>query len=180
MIFKANIIQHTGEDWNDVAIALETAAPSIDSSPPELFGQFISKQPPMHTMRYGAPMMQAKAYAIPPPPSAAPGVVSRSRSAVAPDAEPQPPVPKVQATFNQRGASSTFMIPGKQTIPSTPAYSEKGKRTLTVTEMAFDAVIERICVPKKTTQAFLRAQMKNISEFLLLEGNASVFVDGSL
>jgi hypothetical protein len=34
--YLANLKQHSGEDWNQVKVTLSTAAPTLDSSPPEL------------------------------------------------------------------------------------------------------------------------------------------------
>jgi len=69
---------------------------------------------------------------------------------------------------------ATFTVPGVITIPA-----DCEKHYVTVTELHLAAALEWACVPKKHTRVHMKAKVKNDSEYTLLLGPASVYVDGS-
>lgn len=75
----------------------------------------------------------------------------------------------------QGTVSATFRVPGLISIPSDGAA-----HNFTITELALDAKMTWVAVPKvDATKTHLKAQVKNESEYTLLKGSASVYVDGS-
>ncbi|KAF8920851.1 hypothetical protein CPB85DRAFT_1372857 [Mucidula mucida] len=70
--------------------------------------------------------------------------------------------------------SQTYRIAGLVSIPA-----DGSERTFTITEMHLDAAMSWISVPKVEPKAHLNARIKNTSEYTLLPGRASIYVDGS-
>jgi uncharacterized protein (TIGR02231 family) len=57
--------------------------------------------------------------------------------------------------------------------------SDGDAHNVTITQLALNAKMSWICVPKEDTRVHLNAKVKNASEYTLLPGSASVYVDGS-
>jgi len=177
--FQGEITQSSGEDWNNVEVVLETATPSFNSAPPVIDAQYLTFDAPRPVHVPSASIFSQSSGlfgAAPPPPPAA--RITRART-MQPE---EPEVANVQTVFNTRGVSASYIVPGQQTIPSSGgiyAGGDRKARTVVIAESSLHAVLERICVPTLTTQAYLRASMKNTSAFMLLEGQASIYVDGS-
>jgi len=78
----------------------------------------------------------------------------------------------------ETGTSVTFAISGRSTIPSD---SQHGQQTHKVSIATIDLQpqIEWIVVPNIKPSAFMRCRVKNTSQYILLAGPTSVFMDGS-
>ncbi|CAH8562682.1 unnamed protein product [Schistosoma turkestanicum] len=66
-------------------------------------------------------------------------------------------------------------------IPKPPKYI-KGNgepHRVTIGTLEFKPQLQYVTIPKQTPKAFLRATMHNLSEFALLEGQASVYIDNN-
>jgi len=50
---------------------------------------------------------------------------------------------------------------------------------VTIVKLSLDAAMNWVCLPKKDTRVHLKAKIKNASEYTLLPGTSSVYVDGS-
>ncbi|CAH8648752.1 unnamed protein product [Schistosoma rodhaini] len=65
---------------------------------------------------------------------------------------------------------------------SKPPKSIKGNgepHRVTIGILEFKPILKYITIPKQTPKAFLRATMHNLSEYALLEGQASVYIDNN-
>ncbi|KAG8818615.1 hypothetical protein FRC19_010458 [Serendipita sp. 401] len=72
--------------------------------------------------------------------------------------------------------STSFFIEGLSTIPSdTDVTSQAHKVTVSVIDLNAD--LQWMTVPKEQTSAFLQAQIKNTSTYMLLPGKTNVFLD---
>jgi hypothetical protein len=72
--------------------------------------------------------------------------------------------------------STSYVIEGLSTIPSdTDDTSQAHKVTVAVVDLTAD--LEWIAVPKEQPSAFLRAKVKNTSQYLFLPGRANIFLD---
>jgi len=92
---------------------------------------------------------------------------------------PSPPHMFIQlADTANTGSTATFTIPGRSTIPS-DGQNEKQTHKVSIAIIDLDAWIEWIAVPKRKPSAFMRCRVKNTSQYTLLPGPASVFMDGS-
>ncbi|EFI27220.1 hypothetical protein CC1G_15048 [Coprinopsis cinerea okayama7 len=106
---------------------------------------------------------------------------SRSRarmSSVAMRAAPEPEVITHRnldvGTGGKGDISATFVVPGLMTVPS-----DNVAHIVTIAELGLDAEMEWVSVPKRDIRVYLKAKVKNASEYTLLKGPVSVYVDGS-
>ncbi|KIO30856.1 hypothetical protein M407DRAFT_20178, partial [Tulasnella calospora MUT 4182] len=178
--YKASISQMTGEDWTDVALTLSTAAPQLGATIPTLTPYKIGRPRP------------------PPPPAVEYMAIARSASAFvqtvvaeeeesdddmgfglfdgAEESAPPPPITHATAAAIEGATSSTFVIAGKSTIPSHQQDDEQTHK-VSVAVIELDAKLEWVAVPKAQTSAFLKCKVKNTSQYILLPGQTSVFMD---
>ncbi|KAJ7258784.1 hypothetical protein B0H12DRAFT_1201805 [Mycena haematopus] len=70
--------------------------------------------------------------------------------------------------------SATFRVPGMVSIPS-----DSEAHNFTIVQLSLKAEMSWISVPKVDTKAHINARITNASEYTLLGGTASVYVDGS-
>ncbi|KAJ7914298.1 hypothetical protein B0H13DRAFT_2462207 [Mycena leptocephala] len=70
--------------------------------------------------------------------------------------------------------SATFRVPGLVSIPS-----DGEAHNFTIVQLSLKAEMSWVCVPKADTKAHINARITNASEYTLLSGTASVYVDGS-
>ncbi|KAG5637324.1 hypothetical protein H0H81_004970 [Sphagnurus paluster] len=147
-----------------------------------------TKDPDPVTLVYKAAITQSTGEALLPPRpvayAAAPGAsLSRSRGSVVTldDASSygaereRSVVGHRQLEVSSKGnVNATFQVPGLLTIPSDGAA-----HNVTIAELKLNAAMSWVCVPKKDTKTHLSAKIKNASEYTLLQGTASVYVDGS-
>ena len=189
--YRASITQQTGEDWKGVALTLSTASPLQGTKVPTLnpywigekvheeilLGSSYSPTSPVATMSMNGPG------AAPPQSSMRPmmRLPARAHSPMATSAAPPPP--DVFRSVNSEavtGAVSTmFTIPGLSTIPSDSSTSQQTHK-VTIAELDFNSVdLEWVTVPKSNSNVFLQCKVKNTSEYVLLPGQANVFLNGS-
>ena len=178
--YRASISQKTGEDWKGVALTLSTASPLQGTKVPTLNPYWIGEK--VEVDRVAAPVVTAS---MPMPQFVAKGrtMARRVSTTPAPMAPPPPPPPKFFRSVNSEataGAVSTvFAIPGLSSIPSDSDAAQQTHK-VSIAELDFDSVeLEWITVPKDTTSVFLRCRVKNTSKYVLLPGQANVFLNGS-
>ncbi|KAH9479803.1 Protein F37C4.5 [Psilocybe cubensis] len=183
LIYKAAISQNTGESWNDIPLTLETVTPTTGLNIPELQPWTLSMYKPMYGkyLRKSAAASSLNTFG---------GHSMRKESAASSDSESDggPPrgggrlhssrPPNIKArglTVTSKGdINATFSVPGLMTIPSDGA-----SHTVTIMEVYLDAAMSWVTVPKKSPKAHLTAKIKNDSEYTLLRGIASIYVNGS-
>ncbi|CAA7265472.1 unnamed protein product [Cyclocybe aegerita] len=175
LIYKASINQSTGEDWDDVPLTLESAAPTFGVGVPVLTPWTLSVYcPEIYFKKRALPTAPMPMMSAPPPPP--PGPASAFIS-------PQIPTSwSMETEIQYRGlqvsskgnVSATFGVPGLISIPS-----DGEGHNVTIVKLSLDADMSWVCVPKKDSRVHLKAKIKNASEYTLLAGNASVYVDGS-
>ncbi|CAE7172154.1 unnamed protein product [Rhizoctonia solani] len=164
--YRASITQTTGEDWPEVALSLSTASPQLGSSVPKL-----------SPWRIGFP-----APPVPPPavqyPDAALMMTTHSMRGARMD-RPPPEMMAAAGMAFRRGhventglLNTTFGIPGWSDIPS-----DRGSHKVVIAVLELQADLEWICVPREKDSVFLTCKTVNSSEFTLLPGQASVFMD---
>ncbi|CAE6497977.1 unnamed protein product [Rhizoctonia solani] len=162
--YRASITQTTGENWPDVALTLSTASPQLGSSVPKLSLWRIGIPDPVvsePTTRSAASAPRSRSY----------------RSAVrevdfAACATPQRMSTR-QAHVQSTGVlNTTFGIPGRNNIPS-----DEGSHKVVIAVLDLQADLEWVCVPREKESVFLTCKVVNSSEFTLLPGEASVFMD---
>ncbi|KAF8605074.1 hypothetical protein BDV93DRAFT_491256 [Ceratobasidium sp. AG-I] len=178
--YRASITQTTGEHWPDIALTLSTASPQVGSEVPNLSAWRIGFPAP----RIGRVMsMRAGAAAPPAPPARRMAKFLDIEAEVDDDDEAmddEPQLMMIQEPMAYRTAkvvsagvlSATFGISGRSDIPS-----DKGSHKVVIAVLDLQAELEWICVPREKESVFLRCKAANSSEFTLLPGEASVFMD---
>ncbi|KAG5351762.1 hypothetical protein C0989_005017 [Termitomyces sp. Mn162] len=175
LIYKASINQNTGEDWTDVPLTLETATPTFGLNLPKLkpWNLLIYKPiPPLPPHALKSRTFEPAFMALPPAISMNESIQASRCSDVAPEMSHRgldvvPPA-------GMGNVSATFQVPGLITIPSDGAA-----HNVTIVKLSLDAVMSWVCVPKKDVKVHLSANIKNASQYTLLRGTASVYVDRS-
>lgn len=153
--YRAAICQTTGEDWSDIRLSLSTATPMRNSDIPSLDPSYIIEEEP------GVPRAHL-------------AMKSARKTAVSATS-----MRERQAEVEEGILSSTFVIPGLSKIPSESNNEEK-THTVSIANLHFDSVeLEWITVPREQPSAFLRCKVKNTSDYALLYGKSSVFLNGS-
>ncbi|RDB15220.1 Protein F37C4.5 [Hypsizygus marmoreus] len=178
LIYKAGITQNTGEDWGDISLTLETATPT--------FGVGVPALDPWNLSIYKPEPIMLASQAAPPPPrwSMAPraGRGGFGKSALVPHEatyaesyrEPSIIAHRELEVSSKGNVSATFQVPGLISIPS-----DGVAHNVTIVQLKLNAKMSWVCVPKKDTKTHLSAKIKNASQYTLLRGTASVYMDGS-
>jgi len=169
---NAFIRQNTSEDWNDVSLKLSTARPHISGSQPELTPWRVAvyrPAPPLQPMARsaakvtdGAEMSQMFVAE----PAAAPCEEEMTGS--------EPDMPVVESGVTTGATSSVFEISGKSGVKS-----NNEKHRVTIFNRDFPAEFRYSSVPKLAQYAYLKAKVKNSTDFPMLAGASNVFLDNS-
>jgi uncharacterized protein (TIGR02231 family) len=163
LVRRAEIVQQSGEDWNDVALAVSTVRTAKGGSAPELTSLLVR-------------------YAEPPAPIAAP----------APPLAPRPrgEANKVADTLSQAmagyvgaeereavadtgGFQAVFRIPGHVSVAT-----NEGAKSFRISTAAFAPDLLVRTAPALDTSAFLEASFKQAEEAPLLPGRIALYRDG--
>lgn len=167
LYYNAEVAFLGRDDLNDITLTLCSAVPRIQAAlPPSMdiwrCGIIEPAPPPTHQMMDEAicmmaaePAMEARTLRV------APARKMIRRAVVA--------APQVET-----GGIVNFKVPTQQNIPSNGTTTRVPLTVLTI-----PADISYVSVPEKLEAAFTHAKMKNTSDFLLLSGEASVFMDGN-
>ncbi|KAF8648982.1 hypothetical protein AX16_006096 [Volvariella volvacea WC 439] len=172
LTYRAIITQDTGEEWKGILLSLETATPTYGLNIPNLYPWSLNEYQPVHY----APRSMSPHYA---PTSPAFSPTSPGYSPASPTFSPTSPsyVPMshrpVQAD-SPGNVTATFKIPGLSDIPS-----DRAAHSVIIAELDLKSSMSWICVPKKDSRVHLKAKITNSSDYTLLSGSASVYVNGS-
>lgn len=160
LVYRADVFQHSGEDWNAVDVSLSTAQPQVGAQGPEPLPLWVSLFD-----------------------SATRG--SWDRSAAAPAAEEMKalgysdkeaelvnaaPRPRPFASVESQGLSVRFRLPRKESLPS-----RKEPTRVLVAQERLDVTPEYFCAPALDTNVWLRGKTKNTTEWTVLPGRAAVY-----
>ncbi|KAJ7776837.1 hypothetical protein DFH07DRAFT_951451 [Mycena maculata] len=164
LIYRADVTQNTGE--------LETATPTSGMGFPKLSPWNLQ----IYRETYGRLESHSRGRGVPRSLRARPKI---SRESYDPEEEeeglPMGFMPYGVASVTSKGyVNATFRVPGVVTIPC-----DGEAHKFTITELNPKAVMSWVAVPKLDAKTHLSARLTNASEYTLLEGSASVYVDGS-
>uniref|UniRef100_A0AC34QL66 Protein F37C4.5 n=1 Tax=Panagrolaimus sp. JU765 TaxID=591449 RepID=A0AC34QL66_9BILA len=170
LVYFGNIQQQTGEDWNDIELSLSTATPGMGGDLPKLgttIVEFYRPPPPAPAPMYQRALFGAR--------GGAPMMKCARNEMMAMDAEVAPCLSVATAIADENVLSTTFTIPVRKNIPS-----DTSEHKVTITVEDLKALLHYQCVPKKTTNVYLTALVINNSDYPLLAGQASVYLNNSL
>jgi uncharacterized protein (TIGR02231 family) len=168
--YHAFIQQYTNEDWTNVDLKLSTARPNISGQQPELS--------PWHINIYQPQALRS---------APAASMASKKSDAAGQLFEADKVMDEAQASFNEMpsmapmesivesGATSVlFAVGGKNTIGS---GSDQHKVTILIKDLP--AYFRYSSVPKLTQYSYLKAKVKNETEYPFLPGESNVFLDNN-
>jgi uncharacterized protein (TIGR02231 family) len=170
--YLALVRQQSSEDWPAVQLSLSTARPAVTATIPELTPWYLDIPRPLPPPT-PAPMMarmrmeESAKMTMPSGGMAADYAAADEAMETAVMA-----APIASAAIEQAGASVTYRVARPVAIPS----DGSPHRTL-VTTLDLGAKLDYVTAPKLAEEAYLRAKVKNTSEFALLPGTAAIFHD---
>jgi len=164
--YLGQVTQTNGEDWVDVPLVLSTARPALAAVVPELQPWYLSPAPTLRLQGARALPELAESTQAFAPPAAAPALEQILEEVAAPEE-----METVTAQVESSGASVTFRLPQKASIP---ADGEPHKVTVAIARL--EPTLDYVSVPKLAEFAYRRAKVKN-AELMLLPGPASLFLD---
>ncbi|KAM5544764.1 hypothetical protein V8D89_001662, partial [Ganoderma adspersum] len=149
--YCANITQNTGEDWTNAVLTLSTANSQA------LHSLTVPKVDPLrlHPVRSS--------------PSATGGLFASATAATAAEFE----LPE-GSVLDKNPLSLAYRVEGRVSLPSDGVAHK-----VSIAVLGFSAALKYVCVPRKTSAAFIEGRIKNTSEYELLAGPVSVFMDDS-
>jgi len=169
LTYKSNIFQTTGEDWKNVDLKLSTAKPNISSQPPELYPQYISIYSPQ-PMRGTKQKMSARSGMSNEMTTSIDGMTA---SRVYQEMDMLDIAHSV-STVESGATSVVFDIDGSNTIKS-----DNEPHMVTITIQEFSAGFRYSAIPKNSQFAYLKAKVKNDSDYPFLPGDTNVFLDNN-
>lgn len=144
-----NIKQATGEDWTNVDIEVSTARPSSGRLP-EIFPIYLEKYLPQFGYKKGGDFLEES-------------VMSKANKSIA----------FIEPEIKEEATSFLFKVPYKVNIPSDNNFYR-----FQIAEKENKGEFFYYAIPKMEKSAFLKATVKNSFGYPLLQGNASIYLDG--
>ncbi len=194
LTYVAIVQQSTGERWENVALSLSTARPSLAAILPELEPWYLNVYNPTPLVR-GPMYAQAK---MPAPQGswgvtasaamsseqtvkvpAVGSITSTSMADTIPEMEqPAPPPPPMLAsmamtTVEQTGTALIFRAGRSVDIPS-----DNSPHKTTIARDNLPCTFDYVCAPVLEENVHLRATIVNTTDRVLLSGDASIFLGG--
>jgi uncharacterized protein (TIGR02231 family) len=169
VIYRADVRQQTGEDWNDARVALATVEPSLGLMGPEPTAQWLNLQGKSRGAVEDSVAMA---------PSASLeglGYVSEDRAALGLDfAGRKRRAEATWATVEAGGVQATFVLPRPETM-----LSRNEPTQVLIGRAGLDMELERHCLPAVDTNVWRIGRAENTSPWILLPGPATLFLDGN-
>ena len=169
LIRGAEIVQRTGEDWQDVALTVSTVRTAKGGSGPELQPLIVRYyQPPAPVPMPRGSRMDNLSGQLP-----LAGLASASKDERSMAAAPAMPAQEQEAAVESGGFQAVFRVPGRITI----AASE-GAKSFRISTGAIAPELLVRAVPALDETAYLEASYKHADEAPLLPGRVSLYRDG--
>ncbi|MCC6416570.1 MAG: mucoidy inhibitor MuiA family protein [Opitutaceae bacterium] len=170
--YFGNVRQNTGEDWSNVALTLSTAQPSLGGSAPDLGAWNLDVWRPA-VAQSDDEVVRLTPFAIT---SANDKGYLKANTATRTHIgmEVQQVANYTQASVDTAATSATFKI----AVPATIA-SDNSVQKIPVTTVDLNAALSYATTPRLRATAVLNAKVFNNSDYPLLAGAMSVFLDGT-
>ena len=153
--YEAVVSQATGEDWDGVEMTLSTATPSMPSGPPDIGPVYVDRRREINfdTAMPDVAVEKGEIFG-----GAGTSTLEMIRNAA--------------VTFG--GSAVTYELPGRVSVGT----DEQGSTRLRIAD--FTAPARRVLVarPVVNQKVYLRADLVNESPYVLLSGEASLFMEG--
>lgn len=163
--YLGQVTQSTGEDWSDTSLTLSTARPALAAIKPELTPWYIQEVPPPPMMR----SRQERTMSVVAPAPQAPMLGAGAMPEAAPPWEEL----AAPAASVESGASVTFKLAQTASVPG-----DNSPHKVNIAVISLPPKLDYLSVPKLAEAVYRRATIVNRSEYLLLPGQANLFVNG--
>lgn len=180
--YTASIQQMSGEDWNDVELALSTATPALSSDAPALMPFQIRLGPKSDAAPQPSPVLGRRFQAEQQLQSAR-DVDARSRAEKMANTAAtdyniylfRSPAERldIRTVESPEAVAVTYELPGRQSIKS-----RADRQTVQIASLNLPAEHFRFCAPQLTRYVYRQAQVVNDSGLALLEGRSNAYLDG--
>ncbi len=167
--YKANIYQHTGQDWRNVKLTVSTGNPSISNSRPILHPRYLSFTAP-HSSYYGKRKKMEMNQMMNSMQLPSEKDIARSNMYMDEGEVLEYEVPDV--VVNENTLNVSFEVQLRHTIPTDGQY-----HLVDMQDYKVDAEYDYHSVPKLDKGAFLLAKITDWGNLNLLPGNANIFFD---
>jgi uncharacterized protein (TIGR02231 family) len=170
LVRRAEIVQATGEDWNDVQLAVSTARTAKGGSAPELRPLIVRYPAPPRPLAEGV-----RAPSALPAPPAAPQLMQRRRAEeeFAKRSDDSVAAEEQEAAAETGGFQAVYRIAGRVSV----AGSEGAKSFRISSAVIVPDLLVR-AAPALDATAFLEANFKHTEDAPLLPGRVAIYRDG--
>jgi len=155
--YRAEVWQQTGEDWNEIELALSTARPHVGAEGPDPVAIWLGGQELVDVLSV------ARA-------GAKPGLSVQDLNGFAGlpgEAWEEPPT---EAVVESSGLSLRFRMAQKENVPSRPEPS-----VVLVGAQRLDVTPEYVCTPELDSSVWLRGRTRNTTPWTLLPGRVATY-----
>ena len=169
--YLGQVVQTTGEGWENVSLTLSTARPALTGTLPELQPWYIRPLPPPRPVMQkakSAGVMRSMAAGAPQP---APAPMQADMAMLSEQAVEAVEAEEAVAQVESSGAAVTYIIPGQATVPPDGAPHK-----VTVARFSLPPRLDYVCAPKLAEAVYRRAKLTNNSPYTLLKGDANLFI----
>ena len=171
LLMKALVINHTGEDWNKVDLALSSGNPTLGGNMPALQAWVLQQPYMIETISSGNRRSKSRFdQAGAPPPATADGEMASGLF----DLREQNASLEVANTVVYNTTTIEFAIDAPFSVPA-----DGLAHTVAVKTHSIPALYKHYCTPKLDKDAFLYARTTGWEDLNLLPGNANVFFEGT-
>ena len=179
--YHAELRQSTGEDWQGVSLKLSTAEPSVGGREPEMSPWFLAKSEPVELE---ALRKDKDGDALTRAPGRIPVEKQNFAAATGSNQFNEFSTKAGAAVLADAGVSSASVVTGGTAATyvierTTDIKSDNKMAKVTVTRLLLPSTFRHSCVPKLSSYVYLKTHATNKSDFTLLPGRTSVFLDGA-
>jgi uncharacterized protein (TIGR02231 family) len=178
--YHAELRQSTGEDWQGVALKLSTAEPSVGGREPEMSPWFLAKAEPvaLDELRRDSESLNRRGSVV------AGRTAGEKQNFLAADNRFNAFTATSAAKLADATVSTAAVVAGGTAATyvierTTDIKSDNKLAKVTVMRLLLPSTYRHSCVPKLSGYVYLKTHATNKSDFTLLPGRTSVFLDGA-
>ncbi len=181
--YHAELRQSTGEDWQGVSLKLSTAEPSVGGREPEMSPWFLSKAEPvgLEELRKDSDGLNRRGLVVA---GRIAGEKQNFGAATGNGFQANEFGTKAEAKLADATVSTAAVVAGGTAATyvierTTDIKSDNKLAKVTVMRLLLPSTYRHSCVPKLSSYVYLKTHATNKSDFTLLPGRTSVFLDGA-
>src|SRR5262249_9876996 len=171
LVRRAEIVQQSGEDWSDVALAVSTVRTAKGGSAPELSSLLVRYAEPPRPVASPAPSLSLERSRAKVADQVAQGQAFGGRGQL--DQEARRDADEREAVADTGGFQAVFRVPGRVSVAT-----NEGAKSFRISTGAIAPDLLVRTAPALDAAAFLEASFKQAEEAPLLPGRIALYRDG--